>query len=298
MASISRSGSAPHFNSGAARALPTQRSDAASIPLPTGEAERDRLRDLTALALLAACAFVIAALLTFDPADPPVPSMFPPHARATNACGFVGSLVAGALYQWLGLGAWFVLGLVATLDLMMLKRRSLADLPLRALGAAVTLGALSLSPGSAQAACDPSSPANTCRVTVGGLQYDVTTFTGSYNSNSALLSSQPWFEDLSLAQTVSGLVADGLGTPNTGIQGFPASEGPYFAYDFGSNQANLVYWRSGNVNVDGIPGNEPQHTWATATVLSASTPAPGPLPLFGAAAAFGFSRKLRKRIKL
>ena len=27
-------------------------------------------------------------------------------------------------------------------------------------------------------------------------------------------------------------------------------------------------------------------------------PAPGPLPLFGAAAAFGFSRKLRQRIKL
>jgi hypothetical protein len=27
-------------------------------------------------------------------------------------------------------------------------------------------------------------------------------------------------------------------------------------------------------------------------------PAPGPLPLFGAAAAFGFSRKLRRRIKL
>ena len=137
MASISRSGSATNFNSGAARALPAQRSEAASIPLPTGEVERDRLRDLTALALLAACAFVIAALLTFDPADPPVPSMFPPHARATNACGFVGSLVAGSLYQWLGLGAWFVLGLVVALDLMMLKRRSLADLPLRALGAVV-----------------------------------------------------------------------------------------------------------------------------------------------------------------
>ena len=164
-----------------------------------------------------------------------------------------------------------------------------------ALGAAVALTAFSLSPGSAQAACDPGSPANTCRVTVGSLQYDVTTFTGSYNANSSLLSSQPWFGDQNLAQTVSGLVANSLGTPNTGIQGTPASEGPYFAYD---SVPSLVYWRGGNVNVDNIPGNEPQHTWATATVLSASTPVPGPLPLFGAGAAFGFSRKLRKRIQV
>ncbi|MCX5960593.1 MAG: hypothetical protein NT053_12430 [Cyanobacteria bacterium] len=32
--------------------------------------------------------------------------------------------------------------------------------------------------------------------------------------------------------------------------------------------------------------------------IASEVRAPGPLPLFGAAAAFGFSRKLRKRIKL
>jgi len=32
--------------------------------------------------------------------------------------------------------------------------------------------------------------------------------------------------------------------------------------------------------------------------FSPAAPAPAPLPLFGAGAAFGFSRKLRKRIKL
>jgi hypothetical protein len=42
-----------------------------------------------------------------------------------------------------------------------------------ALGAAAALAAISLSPGSAQAFV----------VTVGGTQYDVTTFTGSYNSD-------------------------------------------------------------------------------------------------------------------
>jgi len=40
-------------------------------------------------------------------------------------------------------------------------------------------------------------------------------------------------------------------------------------------------------------------TWAQATPLTLSSPAsvPGPLPALGGAAAFGFSRKLRKRIK-
>jgi hypothetical protein len=42
-----------------------------------------------------------------------------------------------------------------------------------ALGAAAALAAISLSPGSAQAYV----------VTVGGVQYDVTTFTGTYNDN-------------------------------------------------------------------------------------------------------------------
>ena len=37
---------------------------------------------------------------------------------------------------------------------------------------------------------------------------------------------------------------------------------------------------------------------AFAAVQSPSSPVPGPLPLFGAAAAFGFSRKLRNRIKV
>jgi hypothetical protein len=165
-----------------------------------------------------------------------------------------------------------------------------------ALGAAVALAALSLSTGSAQALV----------VTVGGAQYDITTLTGSYNDNSALLSSQPWFfagqADSTLAEEFSGLVGSGLGTSNNGFQN-PPSEAPYFAYDFVTDGVNdtayLAYFRYGNVQIDALPGAEPQHTWAKATLLSASTsaPAPGPLPLFGAAASFGFSRQLRKRIQ-
>jgi len=116
------------------------------VPLPKAALEtRDRVRDLTALALLAASAFVIASLATFDPADPPLARMFPPHAWATNACGFFGSAVASSLYEIFGLGAWLVVALIAGLDLLLLNRRVMADLPLRTSGAVVaTVGICTL----------------------------------------------------------------------------------------------------------------------------------------------------------
>ena len=100
---------------------------------------RNRFRDLTALALLAGCLFLVAALATFAPADPPVSYGFPPHARATNACGFLGAAAASALYQWFGLGAWLVVAAVAGCDLMLLRRRAMPDLPLRTAGAIVAV---------------------------------------------------------------------------------------------------------------------------------------------------------------
>jgi S-DNA-T family DNA segregation ATPase FtsK/SpoIIIE len=115
---------------------------------PTLEAEtpaRDRLRDLTALALLAGCVFLVASLLSFDPADPPASRVFPPHARAVNACGFIGSMAATALYESFGIGAWFVVALMAGLDSMLLRRRPMPDLPLRAGGAVIaTVGVCTL----------------------------------------------------------------------------------------------------------------------------------------------------------
>jgi S-DNA-T family DNA segregation ATPase FtsK/SpoIIIE len=96
---------------------------------------RDRVRDLTALGLLAGCAFLIVALATFHPADPPAARMFPPHARATNACGLFGSTIATGLYEAFGLGAWFVVALALGFDVALLRRRAMPDLPLRAAGA-------------------------------------------------------------------------------------------------------------------------------------------------------------------
>jgi DNA segregation ATPase FtsK/SpoIIIE, S-DNA-T family len=100
---------------------------------------RNRFRDLTALALLAGCLFLVAALATFDPADPPVSYGFPPHARATNACGFLGAAVASGLYEWFGLGAWLAVAAVAGIDMTLLRRRAMPDLPLRTAGGIVAL---------------------------------------------------------------------------------------------------------------------------------------------------------------
>ncbi|MEI6238992.1 MAG: DNA translocase FtsK [Planctomycetia bacterium] len=142
MASIDRSfeSSFPASRFGAAK-----NRIAAAEATPAREAARDRLRDLTALALLAGIVFLVASLATYHPADPPGVRAFPPHARAVNACGFIGSAAAGTLYEWLGLGAWFVAALVAGLDVALLRRRTMADLPLKAIGAVLaTVGACTL----------------------------------------------------------------------------------------------------------------------------------------------------------
>ena len=95
--------------------------------------------------------------------------------------------------------------------------------PKLALGATAVLAALSLSPGSAHAYV----------VTVGGIQYDVTTFTGSYNDNASKFATaanggvMPWWGSGggSLARDFTTAVGTNLGTPNLdrGI-----NYGPYF----------------------------------------------------------------------
>jgi S-DNA-T family DNA segregation ATPase FtsK/SpoIIIE len=119
----------------ASRSTATAVAASPADPLP-----RDRVRDLTALSLLAGCVFLVASLATFDPADPPSARVFPPHTRATNACGLIGAAAAATLYEAFGLGAWAVVGLIAIFDVMLLRRRPLPDLPLRTAGAAIAVG--------------------------------------------------------------------------------------------------------------------------------------------------------------
>ncbi|MCX5953224.1 MAG: hypothetical protein NTZ40_06980 [Cyanobacteria bacterium] len=165
--------------------------------------------------------------------------------------------------------------------------------PKLALGAAVALAAISLSPGSAQAFV----------VNVGGMQYDVTTFTGTYDANTSKFATpangglMPWWTgdgNKTLASVFATQVGLFFGLPNSGLAVSPS--GPAFGYRQFSQTQSIQVDGSNNPIDQGV-NNSQNFTFAQATLYTA-TPAPAPLPLFGAAAAFGFSRKLRKRIKL
>jgi hypothetical protein len=154
----------------------------------------------------------------------------------------------------------------------------------QALGAAAALAAISLSPGSAQAYV----------VTLGCVQYDVTTFTGTYNANTSKFATEanggvmPWWDSSILASQFATAMLGSLGLTN------PLDQGPYFAYSMSGNVNLSRYRPSAGAIGNTVTSTSASRTFAKATLYAAS----GALPLLGAAAAFGFSRKLRKRIKL
>jgi len=187
------------------------------------------------------------------------------------------------------------------------RRPSWSSLAKPALGVALTLGVLTT--GQAQAFV----------VTMGGVQYDVTTFTGSYNDHKSKFAQtpggvMPWWGDSSLATQFSNALGYSLGAPNSietlSSAGSPTNMnvGPYFAYNsivdkitfqlsdtaatYHPNLSTLIFSVDVNTSV----------TWAQVAPKVKNDPpisaVPGPVPAIGAFAAFGFSRKLRKRIKL
>ena len=167
--------------------------------------------------------------------------------------------------------------------------------------------------GATVAACVlAAGQARAITVSVGGLDYDVTTFTGSYNDNVSKFATSanggvmPWFgwplETGNLARSFAVAVGNSFGAMN--LTDFPNSlggygVGPFFAYSVDSIHARAYPDSSLHAFV---LGNSQVHTWAQATLIGptggAGANVPGPLPILGLAAAFGFSRKLRKRIKL
>ncbi len=168
-----------------------------------------------------------------------------------------------------------------------------AVLPKLALGGAAALAALSLSPGSAQAYV----------VTVDGVQYDVTTFTGDYDSNINRFETpanggvMPWWGSTNTASKFAARVGSSLGEPNTNSNS-GSTFGPIFAALFDTGNIFGRYY-----GFNGRGGNYPYFAISSETRVwaqvapAASASAPAPLPIVGAAAAFGFSRKLRKRIQ-
>ncbi len=113
----------------------------------------------------------------------------------------------------------------------------------------------------------------------------------------------PWWGNASFAQAISQALGNQLGFPNTS-SGKPVA--PWVGFDLlGPAGSPFLVARYSQEDILGqlflVQGDPAQFSTSTTWVQIAPTapaPVPGPLPLFGAAAAFGMSRRLRRRIKL
>jgi DNA segregation ATPase FtsK/SpoIIIE, S-DNA-T family len=98
--------------------------------------------DLVALALLACCAFLVAALASYDPCDPPGTLVYPPREATANQCGPVGAYAAHLLYATVGYAALYVLGSLGVVAGLLFARREMNQPVLRGVGWTASLAAL------------------------------------------------------------------------------------------------------------------------------------------------------------
>ena len=151
------------------------------------------------------------------------------------------------------------------------------------------------------------SKAQALVVTVNGQDWDVTTFVGAYLDNNMKPNPEfetpengglmPWWGSSTDALVFATAVGASLGTPNSG-----GRVGPRFSYA----ASGVAEWTPSTYNPAGgtahllwsSPPSFYTYTKATLVPAAGSASVPGPLPILGLAAAFGFSRKLRKRIQL
>src|SRR5258708_16257081 len=97
--------------------------------------DRHRLKtDLLALGLLALAVFVALSLFSVDPAYPPAHAVYPARAEAFNICGRAGAWVSHLMHSAFGIGAWFVLGIMAVVDVRLFSRRTEHDPLVRGFG--------------------------------------------------------------------------------------------------------------------------------------------------------------------
>ncbi|MFN5514154.1 MAG: hypothetical protein ACK5CA_05235 [Cyanobacteriota bacterium] len=132
-----------------------------------------------------------------------------------------------------------------------------------------------------------SAPAEAVLVNVGGTDYDLGTYTGSYNDNIAnacpsesCLTTTPWWGNNALATQLATALA-GVSIPGGGLPGNDGgTSGPYFAWGFSSGNVQTVVYNTTFSGVVGVPRNP-------ATTFNYAVPVPlesDALPVVGAAA--------------
>ena len=101
--------------------------------------QRNLKIDLFALAILVLTIFLAAAVLSYDPGDPPSKLVFPERSETLNVCGRSGALVSSLLLNFIGIGAYYLLFSLSVLAAALLSRRTVTDVVLRAVGWLVSL---------------------------------------------------------------------------------------------------------------------------------------------------------------
>ncbi|MBV8882628.1 MAG: hypothetical protein JO235_01320 [Chroococcidiopsidaceae cyanobacterium CP_BM_RX_35] len=103
-------------------------------------------------------------------------------------------------------------------------------------------------------------------------EYDITTTQTSYNGDSTLLSSQPWYGSAIEALTFSQTAGSALGTPNSATSP-TSSVGPFFSFTSGGA---YTYFPKTSLSVTSV-GYSPDTTYSFAV----ATPVPEPSEVLG-----------------
>ena len=135
-----------------------------------------------------------------------------------------------------------------------------------------------------------ANPAQAAIFNVGGTDYDITTVTGTYDDNAAVIQASPWWGNSSLAENLASTVSGTLGFPNYD----EGTGGPFFAYEGGSNGIYSRY------NYYMLPGSSSfvatsQDYARTYAVSSTASAVPEPLTILGSITAAGFGVAFKRK---
>lgn len=99
--------------------------------------------DFLAFLLAGLCVFLALTLGTYDAADPPSTSVYPPAVHPHNACGKIGAFVAHGLLTGLGVGAYYLAASLGILAGVLLQGKQVERPRLRAFGWTLSLVGIS-----------------------------------------------------------------------------------------------------------------------------------------------------------
>lgn len=97
-------------------------------------ARSEILRNCRQVGVLIFCTFAWVSILTFSSLDWPNGAVWPHATPTNNACGLVGAWFSYQFVTFLGVGCYPLFFFLTLVTVMQLMKKSLTDLPLRALG--------------------------------------------------------------------------------------------------------------------------------------------------------------------